>query len=46
MNTYDKGEKFNGSHQTLGTMIMKFSNQKEMNEKMDNMENYLKVILE
>ena len=41
----DNVEKFNGSHQTLGTMIMKFSTQEEMLEKMDNMEKYLKVIV-
>lgn len=38
--------KFNGSNHTLGTMIMKFKTQEEMLEKMDNMEKYLKVIVE
>ena len=41
----DTVEKFNGSHQTLGTMIMKFSTHEDMLEKMDNMEKYLKVIV-
>jgi len=41
----DRVEKFNGSHQTLGTMIMKYSSVEEMLEKMDNMEKYLKVIM-
>mgnify|MGYP001770931753 CR=1 FL=1 len=42
----DKVSKFDGSNHTLGTMIMKFETQKEMLEKMDNMERYLKVIVE
>lgn len=42
----DKVHKFNGSNHTLGTMIMKFATQEEMLHKMDNMENYLKVIVE
>ena len=42
----DKVHKFNGSNHTLGTMIMKFETQDEMLLKMDNMENYLKVIVE
>ncbi|MBE0469896.1 MAG: ATP-grasp domain-containing protein [Methyloprofundus sp.] len=42
----DKVHKFNGSNHTLGTMIMKFETQEEMLNKMDNMENYLKVIME
>ena len=42
----DKVNKFNGSHHTLGTMIMKFETQEEMLYKMDNMEQYLKVIVE
>ena len=41
----DKVKKFNGSHTTLGTMIMKFDTQVEMLEKMNNMEKYLKVII-
>lgn len=40
----DEVKKFDGSNHTLGTMIMKFDSQKEMLEKMDNMEKYLKVI--
>lgn len=42
----DKVNKFDGSNHTLGTMIMKFESQNEMLEKMDNMEKYLKVIVE
>lgn len=38
--------KFDGSNHTLGTMIMKFKSKEEMLKKMDNMEKYLKVILE
>lgn len=41
----DNVKKFNGSNHTLGIMIMKFSTQEEMLEKMDNMEKYLKVVL-
>ncbi len=41
----DEVHKFNGSHTTLGTMIMKFDSKDEMLEKMDNMEKYLKVII-
>ncbi len=41
----DEVSKFNGSHHTLGTMIMKFSSLNEMLEKMDNMEKYLKVVV-
>lgn len=42
----DSVKKFDSSNETLGTMIMRFSSQEEMLEKMDNMENYLKVIVE
>lgn len=42
----DEVQAFNGSHNTLGTMIMKFDSKNEMLEKMDNMEKYLKVIVE
>lgn len=42
----DEVKKFNGSNHTLGTMIMKFETQEEMLHKMDNMEQYLKVIVE
>lgn len=41
----DEVNKFDGSNHTLGTIIMKFDSQNEMLEKMDNMENYLKVVL-
>lgn len=36
---------FTGSNGTLGTMILKYSSQAEMLEKMDNMSNWVKVIL-
>lgn len=42
----EKVRKFNGSNDTLGSFIMKFETQKEMLYKMDNMENFLKVILD
>ena len=42
----DQVGKFTGSNHTLGTMIMKFESSEEMLEKMDNMEKYLKVIVE
>ena len=42
----DQVQMFSGSNHTLGTMIMKFSSSEEMLEKMDNMEKYLRVILE
>ncbi len=41
----DKVKKFDGSHQTLGTMIMKFESNEEMLEKINNMEKYLRVII-
>lgn len=37
---------FNGSNGTLGTMILKFSSCDEMLEKMDNMDKYIKVIVQ
>lgn len=40
----DRVCRFNGSNDTLGTMIMQFDSQEEMLHKMDNMENYLRVI--
>ena len=43
VNQGDQVHKFNGSHHTLGTLILQFESQNEMLEKMDNMENYLKV---
>jgi len=42
----DKVKKFDGSNHTLGMMIMKFKSQDEMLNKMDNMEEFLKVIVE
>lgn len=41
----DQVNKFDGSNHTLGTMIMRFETQAEMLHKMDNMEQYLKVII-
>lgn len=37
---------FTGSNGTLGTMIVKYSSQEEMLEKMDNMSKWVKVIVE
>lgn len=45
VNVGDNVKKFDGSHETLGTMIMKFESNEEMLEKMDNMEKYLRVIV-
>ncbi|MGN0623009.1 MAG: ATP-grasp domain-containing protein [Oscillospiraceae bacterium] len=42
----DEVESFTGSNGTLGTMILKFGSMEEMLEKMDNMENWVKVIVE
>lgn len=42
----DEIEAFTGSNGTLGTMILKFASQEEMLEKMDHMENWVKVIVE
>lgn len=42
----DKIQAFTGSNQTLGTMILKFASEEEMLEKMDHMENWVKVITE
>lgn len=41
----DEVKKFDGSNHTLGTMIMKFDSEEEMLDKMDNMENYLRVVV-
>jgi len=41
----DKVHKFNGSNHTLGSVILKFKTQREMLLKMDNMHNYIRVIL-
>jgi len=41
----DKIEAFTGSNGTLGTMILKFSSEQEMIEKMDNMQNWVRVII-
>mgnify|MGYP000388971834 CR=1 FL=1 len=38
-------KKFNGSNETLGTMILKFESESEMLDKMDNMEKYFKVVI-
>lgn len=42
----DKIDSFNGSNGTLGTMILRFASLDEMLNKMDNMDNYVKVIIE
>ncbi|HED15615.1 MAG TPA: ATP-grasp domain-containing protein [Gammaproteobacteria bacterium] len=38
-------KKFNGSNETLGTMILGFESELEMLDKMDNMEKYFKVMI-
>lgn len=46
---YNKGDKvdsFNGSNGTLGTMILKYSSMDEMLTKMDNMDDFVKVVVE
>ena len=42
----DKVDAFNGSNGTLGTMILKYASMEEMLHKMDNMDDYVKVIVE
>lgn len=42
----EKIEAFTGSNGTLGTMILKFNSEQEMLEKMDHMENWVKVVVE
>lgn len=42
----DEVSKFTGSNHTLGTMIMHFDSNEEMLDKMNNMENFLKVVVE
>ena len=42
----DEIEAFTGSNGTLGTMILKYQTREEMLEKMDHMENWVRVILE
>jgi biotin carboxylase len=39
----EKIEKFSGSHNTLGSVIMKFDSEREMIAKMENMDEYIKV---
>jgi len=41
----DKIEAFTGSNGTLGTMILKFSSEDEMIEKMDNMKEWIRVLI-
>lgn len=36
---------YTGSNAKLGTMVLKFSSMDEMLEKMDNMENWMKIIV-
>ncbi len=40
----DQVNQFSGSHDTLGTMILRFDSAEEMLEMMDNMENDLRVV--
>jgi biotin carboxylase len=42
----DYVEAFTGSNGTLGTMILKYDSMEEMIEKMDNMDKWLKVIID
>ncbi len=42
----DRVKQFNGSDNTLGILIMKFSSQENMLDKMENMEKYIKVLVE
>lgn len=41
----DKVDSFNGSNGTLGTMILRYSSLDEMLSKMDNMDDYVKVVV-
>lgn len=45
-NKGDKVDSFNGSNGTLGTMILKYSSMDEMLTKMDNMDDFVKVMVE
>jgi biotin carboxylase len=45
-NTGDKIEAFTGSSGTLGTMILKYDSLEEMIKKMDNMTNWVNVIVD
>ena len=42
----EKVSAFSGSHDTLGTMILKYPNQGEMLDMIDNMERDIRVIVE
>ena len=42
----DKIDTFSGAGGAVGILILKFKDQNEMHEKMNNMENYVKVILQ
>lgn len=42
----DKISAYTGSHAKVGTMILKFSSMREMLEKMDNMDNWVKIMVE
>ena len=44
-NPGDKIDSYTGSNKTLGVMILKFSSEQEMIEKMDNMQNHVRVIV-
>lgn len=41
----DEVKKFDGSNHTLGTMIIRFDTQEEMLQKMDNMEEHIRVVV-
>jgi biotin carboxylase len=45
-NTGDKIEAFTGSNGTLGTMILKYDTMEEMVGKMDNMKNWVNVVID
>ena len=46
---YNKGDKilaYTGSNATLGILLLKFSSEKEMLEKIENMDNYITIEME
>lgn len=45
VNAGDKVKKFSGSHDTLGTMIIKYSSLEEMLDMVDNMEKDIRVVI-
>ena len=42
----DKVNRFSGSHDSLGSMVLRFESEAEMLEMMDNMENDIRVVVE